>query len=99
MLSKLQDLGYDRHLFALHSLRSGGASAAANLGVNDWLFKRHGCWWSENAKDGYVKDSQELRLAVTKNIQDVFSFFSLFLSFFWVFFLFSACCHFLRTAL
>ena len=68
LLSKLQDLGYDRHLFALNSLRSGGASAAANLGVNDWLFKRHGRWWSENAKDGYVKDSQELRLAVTKNI-------------------------------
>ena len=29
-------------LFGLYSLRSGGASAAANLGLNDSLFKRHG---------------------------------------------------------
>ena len=39
-------------LFGLHSLRSGGASAANNLELNDSLFKRHGCWWCENAKDG-----------------------------------------------
>ena len=29
---------------SLHSLRSGGASAAANAAVNDRLFKRDGCW-------------------------------------------------------
>ena len=38
--------------FGLHSLRSGGASVAANHGVPDRLFKRHGRWRSENAKDG-----------------------------------------------
>ena len=38
--------------FGLHSLRSGGASVAANYGVPDRLFKRHGRWRSENAKDG-----------------------------------------------
>ena len=37
-----------------HSLRSGGASAAANAGVPDRLFKRHGRWLSDSAKDGYV---------------------------------------------
>ena len=36
---------------SLHSLRSGGASAAANAGIPDRLFKRHGRWASENAKD------------------------------------------------
>ena len=40
----------------VHSLRAGGASVEANEGVKDILFKRHGCWVSENAKDGYVKD-------------------------------------------
>ena len=36
---------------SLHSLRSGGASAAANAGILDRLFERHGRWASENAKD------------------------------------------------
>ena len=34
---------------SLHSLRAGGASAAANAGIPDRLFKRHGRWSSENA--------------------------------------------------
>ena len=36
------NIGLDPKKFGLHSLRSGGASAAANLGVNDRLFKEHG---------------------------------------------------------
>ena len=49
-------------------MRSGGATAAANAKVLDRIFKRHGHWKSENAKDGYVKDSLESRLVVSKNI-------------------------------
>ena len=30
------------------------AIAAAYTGVADRLFKRHGQWWSESAKDDYV---------------------------------------------
>ena len=33
--------GMEREEFSLHSLRSGGASATANAGVNDRLFKSH----------------------------------------------------------
>ena len=36
-----------------HSLRSGGATAAANAGVPDRLFLRHGRWSSVSAKDGF----------------------------------------------
>ena len=35
-------VGMEREEFSLHSLRSGGASIAANAGVNDRLFKSHG---------------------------------------------------------
>ena len=35
----------------MHSLRAGGATAAANAGVPDRLFKRHGRWKSESAKE------------------------------------------------
>lgn len=52
----------------LHSLRAGGASAAANAGIRDRYFKRHGRWKSENAKDGYVADSLEARLSVSRSL-------------------------------
>jgi hypothetical protein len=54
--------------YALHSLRSGGATTAANLGISDRLFKKHGRWRSETAKDEYIKDSLKDRLIVSENI-------------------------------
>ena len=33
---------------SVHSLRAGGATSAANAGIADRLFKRHGRWASEN---------------------------------------------------
>ena len=68
LLEKISSLGMDPKLFGMHSLRAGGATAAANAGVPDRLFKRHGRWKSESAKDGYVKDSVESRLEVSKNL-------------------------------
>ena len=67
-LSKLTQLGFDPKQFGLHSLRSGGASAAANAGVPDRLFKRHGGWRSDSAKDGYVKDSVHALLSVSESL-------------------------------
>ena len=54
--------------FGLHSLRAGGATAAANSKVPDRCFKRHGRWRSENAKDSYVKDTLESGLEIYKNL-------------------------------
>ena len=69
LLERISSLGMDPKLFGMHSLRAGGATAAANAGVPDRLFKRHdGRWKSESAKDGYVKDSVESRLEVSKNL-------------------------------
>jgi len=53
---------------SLHSTRAGRATAAAVVGVPDRLFKKHGRWKSENAKDGYIEDSLEQRLSVTKKL-------------------------------
>ena len=58
----------DVNLIGVHSLRVGGASSAANNGIPDRLFKRHGRWSSENAKDGYIKDRLEDRLSVSRNL-------------------------------
>lgn len=69
VLSKLKQLGYNSTDFGLHSFRAGGATRAANCpGLPERLFKRHGRWKSEKAKDGYVKDSLEKRLRVSKSL-------------------------------
>ena len=62
-LNKLAELGFDPKQFGLHSLRLGGATAAANAGIPDRLFKRH-----ESAKDGYVKDSVGALLSVSQSL-------------------------------
>ena len=46
-----------RKKFGLHSARSGGSTIVANKGVPDRLFKLHGRWVSDKAKDTYVKDN------------------------------------------
>ena len=69
MLSKLSSLGFDARQFGMHSFRAGGATAAANAGVPDRLFKRHGRWRSEAAKDGYVKNSVPSQLSVSQSLK------------------------------
>ena len=66
VLEAFKDIVSDVTTIGTHSLRSGGATAAANAGIPDRLFKRHGRWSSESAKDGYVKDSLSSRLSVTQ---------------------------------
>ena len=61
-----KDIVPDISLFSTHSLRAGGASAAANAGVPDRLFQRHGRWRSVSAKNGYVDDSLGSRLTVSR---------------------------------
>ena len=65
VLKAVKDIGLDESKFGLHSLRSGGATAAANNGVEDRLFKRHGRWKSESVKNGYVKDNIHRLLSVS----------------------------------
>ena len=68
VIEGLKNIGTQTKSFGLHSLRAGGATAAANLGVNDRLFKMHGRWKSEKVKDGYIHESIEAKLIVTKNL-------------------------------
>lgn len=67
-LHAVKKLGLNVKDFGLHSLRSGGASAAANAGVSDRLFKRHGRWRSETVKDGYVQDDVSALLLVSQSL-------------------------------
>ena len=68
ILNAIEEIGVNKRFFGTHSLRSGGATAAANFGVSDRLFKQHGRWSSEKAKDGYVQSNLSELLSVTKNL-------------------------------
>jgi len=68
-LQELTSLGFEANHFGLHSLRSGGATAAAQAGIADRLFNCHGRWHSEAARDGYVEDSVSALLSVSKSLK------------------------------
>ena len=68
VLSAFASIGLPKQDYGLHSLRAGGASAAANARVPDRLFKRHGRWKSDKAKDGYIKDSVHSLLSVSLSL-------------------------------
>ena len=64
----LSDIGLDPRRYGTHSLRAGGATAAANNSVPERLFKKHGRWRSDDSKDRYIRESIEKRLKVTLNL-------------------------------
>ena len=66
-MSRLKEVAGGLNL-GLHSLRAGGATAAANIDVNERCWKRHGRWKSDRAKDGYVLDDVSHMLQVSKNL-------------------------------
>ena len=64
----IRKAGLDPTILGTHSMRSGGATAAANNGVSDRLFKRHGRGKSDRSKEGYVKYYLEARLFVSRSL-------------------------------
>ena len=58
----------DRSLYGTHSFRSRRAAKAANSGVGERVFQRHGRWKSVSAKDGYVKDNITSRISISKSL-------------------------------
>lgn len=67
LINRLREVAGNLNL-GLHSLRSGGVTAAANAGINDRCLKRHGRWRADSSKDGYVADSLDRRLEVSKHL-------------------------------
>jgi hypothetical protein len=61
-------LELDLTSFSTHSSWRGGASRAANVDLLNCLFKQHGRWRSERAKDGYVVSNLQARLSVLASL-------------------------------
>lgn len=66
VLQVFQEVGLPVERFGTHSMRSGGATLAANSGVPDRLWMEHGGWRSFRSAVGYVKTSSEVKASVTK---------------------------------
>ena len=66
--SDLTGIVEDPTIYSSHSLRSGGATKAANSGVNERMIQRHGRWRSVSSKNMYIDDSIDRKLEVS-NIQ------------------------------
>ncbi|XP_030846300.1 uncharacterized protein LOC115926073 [Strongylocentrotus purpuratus] len=67
VISLLKEVCGDANL-GLHSLRAGGATMVANTSTKDRLWKIHGRWKTDKAKDGYVVDTLDNKLEVTKSL-------------------------------
>ena len=59
----------------LHSLRSGGATAAAKSDVNERCITRHGRWKTDFVKDGYIEDTLDRECQSHRNLVFKFLFF------------------------
>ena len=72
ILGKLKLVAPDLNL-GTHSLRASGATMAANAeengDINERCLLRHGRWRWSVSKNGYIYDSIEKRLSVTKNLK------------------------------
>ena len=67
VLKRLQSVPSAKGLkLGLHSFRSGGATAAANSGVNERCWEPHGRWPSGNSKNRHVEDSLQDILMISK---------------------------------
>lgn len=55
VLDALRPIVPDISIYGLHSLRSGGATAACNAQVPAFLISKHGRWKTEAARNAYLK--------------------------------------------
>ncbi|XP_071793160.1 integrase/recombinase xerD homolog [Asterias amurensis] len=62
VLEALRPFVPDIHKFGLHSLRSGGASAASKALLPSHLISMHGRWKTEKARNAYIKTDPQTRL-------------------------------------
>ena len=66
VIGRLKNIGAETKSFGLYSLQAGDVTAAANLGANDRFFKKYRKWKPEKVKDGFIHESTEAKLIVTK---------------------------------
>ena len=67
----LQRAGIHPDGLGTHSLRSGGATAAANAGVADRLIQRHGGWRCATSQHCYIEENLSDLMSVSQHIMGI----------------------------
>ena len=67
LLDKLKQVAPNLNL-GIHSLRASGCTNAANENINDRCLKIHGRWKRDESKDGFIADSIDKKLEITKSL-------------------------------
>jgi hypothetical protein len=62
----LTAIGEDPTSYSTHSLRAGGATAAAHANIDTRLMQRHGRWARQDSMNTYVDDDVSSKLAVSR---------------------------------
>ena len=62
---QLKSIGLEPEEYGSHSMRSGGASLAAALGIPDRLIMRQGGWKSEESKTNHIKETRDTLLRIS----------------------------------
>lgn len=68
VLNALKPIVPDIASYGLHSLRSGGATAAHNAQVPPVLISKHGRWKTEQSRNKYLKNSLQINLLPSMSI-------------------------------
>ena len=68
-MERIKEVNQINMNYGLHSLRSGGDTAASENDVSDRLISKHGRWNSDNSKNGYIKVAVKKRLKVSKSLR------------------------------
>ena len=68
VLNAIKPFVPDIKSYSLHSLRSGGASAASNAHVPPLLISRHGRWRSEKARNVYLQADTSSKLLASRSL-------------------------------
>ena len=68
VLKAFGSVGLNIKEFGTHSMRKGGATAAAKNHVLDRLIMKHGRWVSERSKDLYITEGVQEKLSVSKSL-------------------------------
>ena len=63
--AQLKSIRLEPEEYGLHSMRSGGASLAAALGIPDRLIMHQGGWKSEESKNNYIKETRDKLLHIS----------------------------------
>ena len=69
VLETLWRIWFPKGDYLLHSLRSGGPSAAVIAGIKDHLLKRHGRRVCETVRDRYVEDNLDNLLSASRKLR------------------------------